>query len=153
MLQCILYRFHFFRCRMFPRLFQFFYRIRSVIHRQAQTSLYLCYISSMYLEAIFRFYVLLNHLVCNSLFWLVRFGSLCDIIQRYFALTFTKLDFYVDMSIRFFVGKQYYRLDVNTKSKHIPAKSRKYKQYFCSTNTVRTILFPQNIDSINSALP
>ena len=120
MLQCILYRFHFFRCRMFPQLFQFFYRIRSVIHRQAQTSLYLCYISSMYLEAIFRFYVLLNHLVCNSLFWLVRFSSLCDIIQRYFTLTFTKLNFYVDMSIRFFVGKQYYRLNVSTNSNHIP---------------------------------
>ena len=56
---------------------------------------------------------LLNHLVCNSLFWLVRFGSLGDIIQRYFALTFTKLDFYVDMSIRFFVGKQYYRLHMH----------------------------------------
>ena len=35
MLQCILYRFHFLRCRMFPRLFQFFYRIRSIIHWQA----------------------------------------------------------------------------------------------------------------------
>ena len=55
--QRILYRFHFFRCRMFPGMFQFFYCIRSVIHRQAQTSLYLCYISSMYLEAIFSFYI------------------------------------------------------------------------------------------------
>ena len=66
----------------------------------------------MYLETIFSFYVFLYLFVCNSLFRLVRFGSLCDIIQRYFALTFTKLDFYVDMSIRFFVGKQYYRLNV-----------------------------------------
>ena len=82
-------------------MFQFYYCIRSVLHRQAQTSLYLCYISNMYLEIVFRFYVLLNHLVCNSLFWLVRFGSLSDIIQRYFALTFTKLHFYVDMSVRF----------------------------------------------------
>ena len=112
-LQCSFDSFHFLRCRMFPRLFQFFYRIRSVIHRQAQTSLYLCYISSMYLETIFSFYVFLYLFVCNSLFRLVRFGSLCDIIQRYFALTFTKLDFYVDMSIRFFVGKQYYRLDMS----------------------------------------
>ena len=47
----------------------------------------------MYLEAILRFYVLLNHLVCNSLFRLVRLGSLSDIIQRYFALTFAKLHF------------------------------------------------------------
>ena len=107
---------------MFPRMFQFFYCIRSVIHRQAQTSLYLCYISSMYLEAIFSFYIFLYFFVCNSLFRLVRFGSLCDIIQRYFALTFAKLNFYVDMSIRFFVGKQYYRLDMSTKSKHIPHK-------------------------------
>ena len=105
MLQCILYRFHFFCCRMFPRLFQFFYCIRGVIHRQAQTSLYLCYISSMYFEAIFSFYVFLNHLVCNSLFRLVRFGSLSDIIKRYFSFPFAKLNFYVDMSIRFFCGK------------------------------------------------
>jgi len=35
MLQRILYRFHFLRCRMLPRLFQFFYRIRSIIHWQA----------------------------------------------------------------------------------------------------------------------
>ena len=111
--QCIFDSFHFLRCRMFPGMFQFFYCIRSVIHRQAQIPLYLCDICGMYLKAVFRFYVLLNHLVCNSLFWLVRFGSLSDIIQRYFALTFTKLDFYVDMSIRFFVGKQYYRLDMS----------------------------------------
>ena len=111
-LQCIFDSFHFLRCRMFPRMFQFFYCIRIVIHRQAQTSLYLCYISSMYLEAIFSFYVFLYLFVCNSLFRLVRFGSLCDIMLRYSSLTFTKLDFYVDMSIRFFVGKQYYSLDV-----------------------------------------
>ena len=111
-LQCIFDSFHFLRCRMFPRLFQFFYRIRSVIHRQAQTSLYLCYISSMYLETIFSFYVFLYLFVCNSLFRLVRFGSLYDIIQRYFSLTLTKLNFYVDMSVWLFVGKQYYRLNM-----------------------------------------
>ena len=55
----------------------------------------------MHLEVVFHFYVLLNHLVCNSLFRLIAFHSLCDIIQRYFALTLTKLDFYVDMYIRF----------------------------------------------------
>lgn len=152
-LQRILYCFHFFRCRMFPGMFQFFYCIRGVIHRQAQTSLYLCYISSMYFETIFSFYVFLYHFVCNSLFRLVRLGSLCDIIQRYFTFTFTKLDFYVDMSIRFFVGKQYYRLDVNTKLEHIPTKSLKYGQYLYSTNTVRASLFPQNIYFINFAPP
>ena len=35
MLQRILYRFHFLHCRMLPRLFQFLYRIRSIVHRQA----------------------------------------------------------------------------------------------------------------------
>ena len=35
MFQRILYRFHFLCRRMFPRLFQFFYCIRSIIHRQA----------------------------------------------------------------------------------------------------------------------
>ena len=111
-LQSILYCFHFLRCRMFPGMFQFFYCVRSVIHRQAQTSLYLCYICSMYFKAIFSFYIFLYHFVCNSLFRLVYLSSFNDIIQWYFALTFAKLNFYVDMSIRFFVGKQYYRLDM-----------------------------------------
>ena len=111
-LQCILYCFHLLHCWMFPRMFQFFYCIRSVIHWQAQTSLHFCYISSMYFEAIFSFYIFLYHFVCNSLFRLVRLGSFSDIIQRYFALTIAKLNFYVDMSIRFFVGKQYYRLNM-----------------------------------------
>ena len=80
MLQCILYRFHFLRCRMFPRLFQFFHRIMNIIHRQAQFSLHLCDVCGMYLEAIFRFYVFLNHLVGHALFRLVRNGSLSNII-------------------------------------------------------------------------
>ena len=89
----------------------------------------------MYFEAIFSFYVFLNHLVCNSLFRLVRFGSLSDIIKRYFSFPFAKLNFYVDMSIRFFVGKQYYRLVVHTKLKHILTKPQKYRQCLYSTNT------------------
>jgi hypothetical protein len=126
---------------MFPRLFQFFYRIRSVIHRQAQTSLYLCYISSMYLETIFSFYVFLYLFVCNSLFRLVRFGSLYDIIQRYFSLTLTKLNFYVDMSVWLFVGKQYYRLNMYRISKLSTVQ-------FCVSfhslyNTVKSRLFQQ----------
>ena len=36
---------------------------------------------------------------------LVLFGSFSDIIKRNFSLTFAKLNFYVDMSIWFFVGK------------------------------------------------
>lgn len=96
-MQSIFDSFHFLRCRIFPGRFQFFYCIRSVIHRQAQTPLYLCYISGMYLEAIFSFYVFLYLFVCNSLFRLVRLGSLCDIIKRNFSLTPTILNFYVDI--------------------------------------------------------
>ena len=55
----------------------------------------------MYLEAIFRFYVLLYHFVGNSLFWLIRFCSFSNIIKRYFALTLAKLDFYIDYAVRF----------------------------------------------------
>ena len=110
MFQSVFNRFRLLCCRMFSRLFQFFYRIRGIIHWQAQTSLYLRYISSMYLEAIFRFYVFLYHFVGNSLFRLVRLGSFRDIIKRYFALSLAKLHFYADCAVRFFVGKQYYRL-------------------------------------------
>ena len=112
MLQCILYRFHFLRCRMLPRLFQFFYRIRSIIHRQSQISLYLCDICGMYFEAVFSFYVLLYHFVGHSFLGLVLFGSFNDIIKRNFSLTLAKLNFYVDMSVWLFVGKQYYRLNM-----------------------------------------
>lgn len=55
----------------------------------------------MYFEAVFCFYVFLNHLIGNSLFRLVRLGSLSDIIKRHFALTLAKLDFYVDYAIGF----------------------------------------------------
>ena len=37
-----------------------------------------------------------------------------------------KLNLYVDMSVWLFVGKQYYRLNMSIKSKHIPTKSQKY---------------------------
>ena len=124
MSQCILYRFYFLGCRMFSRMFQFFYCIRSVIHWQAQTSLHLCYIRSMYFEAIFSFYIFLYHLVCNSLFRLVCLDSFSDIIRRYFALTFAKLNFYSDMSMRFFIGKQYYRLDCFSLSNRIASPSK-----------------------------
>ena len=121
MFQSVFNRFHLLCCWMFSRLFQFFCRIRSIIHWQAQTSLHLRYISSMYLEAIFSFYVFLYHFVGNSLFRLVCLGSFSDIIKcssfsdiikRYFALFLAKLDFYADCAVRLFVGKQYYRLRV-----------------------------------------
>ena len=65
----------------------------------------------MYLEAVFCFYVLLYHFVGHSFLGLVFFGSFSDIIKRNFSLTLTKLNFYIDMSVWLFVGKQYYRLD------------------------------------------
>ena len=98
----------------------------------------------MYLEAVFSFYVLLYHFVGHSFFGLIAFRSLSDIIKRNFSLTFAKLNFYVDMSVWLFVGKQYYRLDVSTNSNDIPTKFRKYGQYLYSTNTARVSLFPQN---------
>ena len=73
----------------------------------------------MYFEAIFFFYVLLNHFIGNSLFGFVTLRSFCNLIQRYFALTFTKLDFYIDMSIWFFVGKQYNRLNMTSMREHV----------------------------------
>lgn len=66
----------------------------------------------MYFEAVFSFYVLLYHFVGHSFFGLIAFGSFSDIIKRNFSLTLTKLNFYVDMSVWLFVGKQYYRLHV-----------------------------------------
>ncbi len=46
-------------------------------------------------------YVFLNHFVGHSLFQLVRFSSLSDIIKRHFAPTLAKLHFYVDSAIGF----------------------------------------------------
>lgn len=63
----------------------------------------------MYLEAVFSFYMLINHLIGNSLFQLVCCGSLGDIIKQHFALSLVELHFYVDYAIRFFVGKHYNR--------------------------------------------
>ena len=73
----------------------------------------------MYFEAVFSFYVLLYHFVGHSFLGLVLFGSFSDIIKRNFSLTFAKLNFYVDMSVWLFVGKQYYRLDVIRPWEHV----------------------------------
>lgn len=66
----------------------------------------------MYFEAVFSFYVLLYYFVGHSFFGIVFFGSFSDIIKRNFSLTFAKLNFYVDMTVWLFVGKQCYRLDM-----------------------------------------
>ena len=112
--KCIFDCFYLFWCRMFPRLFQFFYRIRSIIHRQSQISLYLCDICGMYLEAVFRFYVLLNHFVGHFFFGLVRFGSFSNTIYRNLALALSKLHINVDITVGFFVGQKNYRLNDGT---------------------------------------
>ena len=64
----------------------------------------------MYFEAVFSFYVLLYHFVGHSFFGLIAFRSFSNIIKRNFSITFAKLNFYVDMSVWLFVGKQYHRL-------------------------------------------
>ena len=122
--KCIFDCFYLFWCRMFPRLFQFFYRIRSIIHRQSQISLYLCDICGMYLEAVFRFYVLLNHFVGHFFFGLVRFGSFSNTIYRNLALALSKLHINVDITVGFFVGQKNYRLIMNAPVKDISADEK-----------------------------
>ena len=50
--------------------------------------------------------------------------------------------FRVDLTL----GKQDNRLNMSTKSEHIPTKLRKYGQYLYNTNTARASFFPQNIN-------
>ena len=64
----------------------------------------------MYLEAVFRFYVLLNHFVGHFFFGLVRFGSFSNTIYRNLALALSKLHINVDITVGFFVGQKNYRL-------------------------------------------
>ena len=64
----------------------------------------------MYFETVFNFYVFLYHFIGHSLFWLVSFCSLSNIIKQNFSLTLPKLNFYFDMSTWLFVESQYYRL-------------------------------------------
>ena len=54
-------------------------------------------------------YVLLYHFVGHSFFGLIAFRSFSNIIKWNFSLTLAKLNFYVDMSVWLFVGKQYNR--------------------------------------------
>ena len=66
----------------------------------------------MYLEAVFRFYVLLNHFVGHFFFGLVRFGSFSNTIYRNLALALSKLHINVDITVGFFVGQKNYRLHI-----------------------------------------
>ena len=122
--KCIFDCFYLFWCRMLPRLFQFLYCVRSIIHRQSQISLYLCDICGMYLEAVFRFYVLLNHFVGHFFFGLVRFGSFSNTIYRNLALALSKLHINVDITVGFFVGQKNYRLIMNAPVKDISADEK-----------------------------
>ena len=74
----------------------------------------------MYFETVFNFYVFLYHFVGHSFFGLVAFRSFSNIIKWNFSLTLAKLNFYVDMSVWLFVGKQYYRLNGYIHAKAIP---------------------------------
>ena len=65
----------------------------------------------MYFEAVFRFYVLLNHFVGHFFFGLVRFGSFSNTIYRNLALALSKLHINVDITVGFFVGQKNYRLN------------------------------------------
>ena len=65
----------------------------------------------MYFEAVFRFYVLLNHFVGHFFFGLVRFGSFSNTIYRNLALALSKLHINVDITVGFFVGRKNYRLN------------------------------------------
>ena len=77
----------------------------------------------MYLEAVFRFYVLLNHFVGHFFFGLVRFGSFSNTIYRNLALALSKLHINVDITIGFFVGQKNYRLNGYIHAKAIPGTS------------------------------
>ena len=66
----------------------------------------------MYLEAVFRFYVLLNHFIGHFFFGLVRFGSFSNTIYRNLALALSKLHINVDITVGFFVGQKNYRLNI-----------------------------------------
>lgn len=71
----------------------------------------------MYLEAVFRFYVLLNHFVGHFFFGLVRFGSFSNTIYRNLALALSKLHINVDITVGFFVGQKNYRLNEELRAK------------------------------------
>ena len=102
MLQRILYGFHFLRCRMLPWLFQFFYRIRGVVHRQAEFALYFSNICRMNFEAVIFFDSFLNLFICRLFLRFSFFRSLrnCRFIKR----SIIKIDFHFKMRISFFCG-------------------------------------------------
>ena len=60
----------------------------------------------MYLEAVFRFYVLLNHFVGHFFFGLIRFGSFSNTIYRNLALALSKLHINVDITVGFLWDKR-----------------------------------------------
>ena len=72
----------------------------------------------MYFEAVFRFYVLLNHFVGHFFFGLVRFGSFSNTIYRNLALALSKLHINVDITVSFFVGQKNYRLHMGGADEH-----------------------------------
>ncbi len=117
--KCILYRFHLLWCGMLSWLFQLLHSIRCIIHWQSQSTPYFCYVGSMHLKPLLFPNIILNHRICNFFFWFILLCLFCNIIQRNLVFTLTKLHFYIDMSIWFFVRKKNNRLHVHTRRKHI----------------------------------
>ena len=73
----------------------------------------------MHFETVSLFDIILYHLVSYFLFRLALFCTFCNFFQRYLPFPFAELNFYVDMSVGFFVGKHDQRLDVLGLRKHI----------------------------------
>lgn len=103
---------HLLRCWMFPRLFQFFYRIRSIIHRQSQLSLYLCDICGMYFEAYFASMYSLIILYVTRSFGLYASALLAILSSGTLLSPSPNSTFTLITPVSFFVGKHYYRLNM-----------------------------------------
>ncbi len=94
-------------------------------------------------EAVFCFYVLLYHFVGHSFFGLIFFGSLAILSSGSFPSPSPNSTFTLICPSGFLWGKQYYRLNVSIKLKHIPTKITEISVFFCSTNIDYATLFPQ----------
>ena len=96
----------------FPWIFQFFYRIRNIIHEQFQISFYFCDISHMHFKSIIVFYILLYHPICYYFNLIISLSFFGYLLHKNFSITFTKLHIYVDVRIGIFVRKKYNRLNM-----------------------------------------
>lgn len=107
-----------------------FWKIKILPHIQSTFSSYLCNVKIRYHHSRMLHHILLDFSISSF--------RLCTR-----NVQFIQFQIHLDMIVRFLLGQKNYRLDVSIKLKHIPTKSRKYKQYFYSTNTVHASPFPQ----------